>query len=40
MTLGGAGFSFVRARSAYTVAALILYVTLVAVCGRRSEPRV
>jgi hypothetical protein len=40
MTLGGAGFSFVRARSAYTVAALILYVTLVAVCGRKSEPRV
>ena len=40
LTLGGAGFNFVRERSAYTVAALILYVTLVAVCGRRSKPRV
>jgi Glycosyltransferase family 87 len=40
MTLGGAGFNLARERSAYTVAALILYVTLVAVCGRRSKPRV
>ena len=40
MTLGGAGFNLARERSAYTVAALILYVTLVAVGGRRSKPRV
>jgi hypothetical protein len=40
ITLGGAGFNLVRERSAYTVAALILCVTLAAVCGRKSEPRV
>ena len=40
MTLGGAGFNLVRERSAYTVAALILYVTLVAIGGSKSKPAV
>ena len=38
LTAGGAGFNFVRERSAYTVAALILFVALVAICGKKNEP--
>ena len=34
MTLGGAGFNFVRERSAYTIAAIILYACLLATCER------
>jgi hypothetical protein len=38
LTLGRSGFNLARDLSVYTIAALIVYASLAAVCGR-SEPR-
>ena len=38
--LGRSGFNLARELSAYTIAALILFVAVVAVCRRKNEPPV